>query len=321
MFWKTGPRTRSVSSPRAARSVVALCSGTRTRTRRRSSVSWTASFVGAPLRVVVGRHRQCRLPDRRRRTPNGPRVGSCEHFRESFAAALTGDQYAAVSDRPRDGAVDPGMASERRVSVPHGPLECVGQLITTTPSLDVDQPIALGSTESDRSGPSSVASATRERDDRNRRATALKLLPHSLASRQLAPASVQPSRMRSRGHTTGRRAARLAGQRLATRARPLSRAPRGMHCQCRTQSLASRVPMLPAARARGRRAARAPLIQPRAPVAHGRSCAHAPRVRSWISSPFSSRGPTFAMPGLHLVAASCGAASGRWGESWGERRP
>ena len=284
-------------------------------------MSWTASFVGAPLRLVVGRHCQCRLPDRRRRTPSRPRAGSCKHFRESFAAALTDDQCAAVSDRPRDGAADPGMASERRVSVPYGPLECEGQFITTTPSLDVDQPIALETTESDRSGPTSVASATRERDDRNRRATALKLLPHSLASRQLAPASVEPSRMRSRGHTTGRRAARLAGQRLATRARPLSPAPRGVHGQRRTQSLASRVPMLPAARARGRRAARAPLIQPRAPVAHGRSCADAPRARSWISSPLSWRGPTFATPGLHLVAASRGAASGRWGESWGERRP
>jgi hypothetical protein len=248
-------------------------------------------------------------------------VGSCEHFRESFAAALTGDQYAAVSERPCDGAADPGMASEPRVSVPHGPLECEGQLITTTPSLDVDQLIAVQATESDRSGPPSIASATRERDDRNRRPTALKLLPHSLPSRQLAAPRVEPSRMRSRGLTTGRRVARLAGQRLAARARPLSPAARGMHCQRRTQAPASRVPMLAAARGRGRRAVRAPLIQPRVAVAHDRSCAPAPRARSRISSPFFWREPTLATPGLHLVAASCGPANGRWGESRGERRP
>jgi hypothetical protein len=297
------------------------CWGTPTRSRRRLSMGWTASLVRAPLCVVVGRHRQCGLADRRGRTPSGARVGSCEHFRESFAAALTGDQYAAVSERPCDGAADPGMASEPRVSVPHGPLECEGQLITTTPSLDVDQLIAVQATESDRSGPPSIASATRERDDRNRRATALKLLPHSLPSRQLAAPRVEPSRMRSRGLTTGRRVARLAGQRLAARARPLSPAARGMHCQRRTQAPASRVPMLAAARGRGRRAVRAPLIQPRAAVAHDRSCAPAPRARSQISSPFFWREPTLATPGLHLVAASCGPANGRWGESRGERRP
>jgi hypothetical protein len=237
------------------------------------------------------------------------------------SASLSAGTVSAVSERPRDGAADPRMAGERGVSVPHGPLKCEGQLITTSPSLDVDQLIAVQATESDRSCPPSIASATRERDDRNRRATALKLLPHSLASCQLAAPRVEPRRMRSRGLTTGRRVARLAGQRLAARARPLSPAARGMHCQRRTEAPASRVPMLAAARGRGRRAVRAPLIQPRVAVAHGRSCAPAPRARSRISSPFFWREPTLATPDLHLVAASCGPANGRWGESRGERRP
>ncbi len=231
MFWKTGPRTRSFSSPRAARCWWPSARRTRTRSRPRSSTGWTASPSRATLRAVVGEHRRCQRRDRRRRAPDGLRAGSCERLLERFVAALTGDQDAAVSDRPRDRAADPRMASELAIAVPHGALERERQLVTTTPSLDVDELIALDATERDRSRRSPVASATRERNDRDRRAATLELLPHSLASRQLAPPGTQPGRMRLGSLTTRRRVARVARQRLACRTAP--RPPSAGHVQTR----------------------------------------------------------------------------------------
>lgn len=107
------------------------------------------------------------------RGADGLAEASCERLFERFAASLTGDQDAAVSEGPRDGAVDPRMASELAVPVPHGPLERERQLVTTTPSLDIDELIAREATERDCSGPSAAAGATRERDDRDRRAAPL----------------------------------------------------------------------------------------------------------------------------------------------------
>ena len=182
------------------------------------------------------------------------------------------------------------MANEPVVPVPHRPLKRKGQLISTTPSLNVDELIALDATERDRSRPPPIASATRERHDRNHCAAALKLLPHRLTSRQLAPPRVQPSHMRSGCLTTGGRVARLAGQPLAARARPLSPAPRDVHCQRRTRTLPRQVPMLSTARAGRRPTVRAPLIQPCVAVAHDR---HRALARpAW--SPFFWRGLTSA---------------------------
>jgi len=148
----------------------------------------------------------------------------------------------------------------------------------------------LQPTERDRSRPPPIANATRERDDRDRRATALELLPHSLASRQLPTPRTQPGRMRPGALTTRRRLARVAGQRPTGPARALPPAPRYVHPLGRTRALPRRIPILSTARARRRPAVRAPLIQPCPAVAHGRSRAFAPR--SW--SPFWS--PIFFLP-------------------------
>jgi hypothetical protein len=200
--------------------------------------------------------------------PAGQRAVSRQRFLERFATTLTGDEDAAPSEHPCDAAADPWMAGERSVPVPHRPLEPKGQLITTAPPLDVDQPIALETTESAGSGCASPAGATRERNDRDRCTAARELLPHSPASRELAPPGPQPCRVRPGSLTTRRRVAPVARQRLARRARALSPAPRDVQRLRRTPTLPRVVPTFSAARPRRRAAMRTPLIQPCAAIAH-----------------------------------------------------
>ena len=99
--------------------------------------------------------------------------------------------------------------------------------------------------------------------------------------------------MRPGSLTTGRRAAQLARQRLAGQARALSPATRDVEDLPRIRALPRRTAISSAASARRGRAARAPLIQPCAAVAHGRSCAIAPRRWSPFWSPFFWRELTF----------------------------
>jgi hypothetical protein len=163
--------------------------------------------------------------------PDDLRAASRERLFERFAATLPGDQDAAISDRPCERSTDPRMASELAVAIPHRALERERELVTTTPSLDVNEFLPVKATERDRSGPSPVAGATRERDDSDRRATAPELLPHSLPNRQLATPGTQPGRMRPRSLTSGRRVARIAARRLACRTAP--RPPSAGHVQTR----------------------------------------------------------------------------------------
>ena len=88
------------------------------------------------------------------------------------------------------------MANELAVPIPHGALKRERQLVTTTPSLDVDDLLPLQPAERDRLRRATPPGATRERDDRDRRAAALELFPHSAASRQLTMPGTQPGRMR-----------------------------------------------------------------------------------------------------------------------------
>jgi hypothetical protein len=245
-------------------------------------------------RAALGGHGRCQRRDRRGRLLEGLRAGSCERLRDRFAAALTGKQDAAVSDRPRDRAADPRMANEPAIAVPHGTLKGERQFVPTAPSLDIDGLIACQATERDRSRPSPVAGVTRERDDRDRRASALELLPHSLASRELASPRTQPGRMRLRGLTSTPRVAQISDKRLARRAPSLSPAPRNMNDPHRTRALARRIPIFSAASARRRPALRAPLSKPCAPVAHSGSRALAPRAWSPSWSPYFWRELTFA---------------------------
>jgi hypothetical protein len=185
------------------------------------------------------------------------------------------------------------MACELAIAVPHGAFERECQLVATPPSLDVNKLVARESAERDRSRRSPKAGPTRERNDRDPRPATLELLPYSLATRQLAPPGTQPGRMRLGSLTTRRRVARVAGRRLAGRARALAPAPRNVHPLRRTRALTRRVPIMSAARARRRPAVRTPLTQPCPAVAHGRSRAFAPRRWSPFWSPFSWRDLTF----------------------------
>jgi hypothetical protein len=87
------------------------------RTPRRPLAQIGCPADHASLRAAVGRHRRRQRRDSRRRAPDGPRAGSCEHLLERSVVALTGDQDATVSDRPRDS--DPRMVGEPAKAVPH----------------------------------------------------------------------------------------------------------------------------------------------------------------------------------------------------------
>jgi hypothetical protein len=189
------------------------------------------------------------------------RSRSCEDLLEPCVTTPSDDQDAAISDRPSDCAADPGLTSEPRVSVPHGSLERERQLITSSPALHVHELVPLQPAERNRSGASSLTSATGERDDRDRdrRAATLELLPHRLVAHQLTAPRNQPSRMRPTSPTTRRRLARIARRRLAGRTRPHQPATRHMQSLRRSRAL-SRVAMLPTAGAGRRSTVRAPLI-------------------------------------------------------------
>src|ERR1035441_9272265 len=112
-----------------------------------------------------------------------------------------------------------------------GPSSANPQLLTAAPSLDVDELATRQAPEGDRSRPPPIAGATGERNDRDRRAPTLELLPHSPASHQLTTPGTQPGRMRPRCLTTRRRAARVPGPRPASGTAP--RPPSARHAQTR----------------------------------------------------------------------------------------
>jgi hypothetical protein len=120
MCWKTGPRTRSFSSPRSAQLGRPLQRGEnsewRSRADRRERRSRSA------LRAVDW-HRRCQRGARRWHASDGLRARSCERLLKRFAATLTGDQDAAVSEGPRDHAANPRMPKELAVPIPHGALK------------------------------------------------------------------------------------------------------------------------------------------------------------------------------------------------------
>jgi hypothetical protein len=291
-LWKTGLRP-GLSRFRGQNAVVAPCRPEGTRSR--PSMGGARALAESLRRTVGGRHRQRERRSPRREAPHAVRAGSRERLLKRFATAPTGDQDAAVSDRPRNRTPNPRMTREPAIPIPHGALEHKRQLVTATPSLDIDELVAHQPTERDRPRAPPVASATRERDDRDRHATTLELLPHSLASHQFTTSRPQPSRVRLRSLTTRRRLARIARQRLARRTAP--RPPSAGHVQTRRRPATSvvRVPVpIPTARPRRRSAFRAPLIQPRATVAHRASSPQAdgPGVVLQAASGAPGRPPT-----------------------------
>jgi hypothetical protein len=160
---------RSFSFPEVSYGAAAPCRRARTPRRPRPHNGWTADDTRAPLRATVGRRRR-RQGRSRRRAPDGLRAGSCERLLERFAATLTGNQNATVSERPHDRASDPRTASELAIAVPHRALKRERQLVATRPSLD-DKLAARESAERDRSRRPPVPGPTRERNDPTARGT------------------------------------------------------------------------------------------------------------------------------------------------------
>ena len=219
-------REPGLSRFRGQNAVVALCR--REGTRSRPSMGGAGALAESLGRTVGGRHRQRERRSPRREAPHAVRAGSRERLLKRFATAPTGDQDAAVSDRPRNRAPNPRMTGELAIPVPHGALERKRQLVAATPSLDIDELVAHQATERDRPRTPPVPGATRERDERDHRAAALELLPHSLASHQFTTSRPQPGAMRLGSLTTRRRAARVAPKSPCTSdsAAPAIRAPR-----------------------------------------------------------------------------------------------
>jgi hypothetical protein len=179
---------------RGQRPVVDPGWGTRVRSCPRSAAGLTAG-VSATTTLGTGWGQPCRNPSLccARGAADSMHSRSREYLLEPCVSTPSDDQDAAVSDRPSNRSADPGLPSEPRVSVPHRSLERERQLITSSPSLHFHQLVALQAIQSDRSDPSSLTSAAGERDDRERRAATLKLLPHRLVAHQLPAPRTQPS--------------------------------------------------------------------------------------------------------------------------------
>ena len=274
--------------------MVGLCWRTQTRSRPRPqtaapptsrgrrSAPLSPSSVGASAEIAIGAHRR-----------HASRAHASASSNAS-SAALTGDQDAAVSDRPRDGPADPWMAGELAVAIPHGPLERERELVTSRPSLDVDELIALEATERDRSRPSPAASATRERDDRDRRAATLELLPHSLRpassprpGRSRAACGWEASRPDGVRHSSPGSALQVGQRRAPPATRDVEASPPDSG-GFRDEYRPSRQRTPGAAQQSGHHS-----IQPCTAVAHRRSRALAPRPWSPFWSPFFWRELTF----------------------------
>jgi hypothetical protein len=103
----------------------------------------------------------------------GLRPVSRQQSLKRFAAALTSDHDAALSQHPRDGAAHPWMSGKRPIPIPHRPFKRYGQLITTAPPRDVNDIVALEVAEHDGAGCTPSARATQKRDDRDHRTPTL----------------------------------------------------------------------------------------------------------------------------------------------------
>jgi hypothetical protein len=128
---------------------------------------------------------------------------------EALVTTSPFDQDAAVPHRPDDGPDDQRLTGERPEPMPDRRLERVAELVASGPPLDVDQLVAIDSTEHDAVRATAAASPAAEGDGGNRRAECLECLPDRLAAQELAPAGAEPRLMDARGLAPGRGAARL----------------------------------------------------------------------------------------------------------------
>jgi hypothetical protein len=89
---------------------------------------------------------------------------------EALVTVSPFDHDAAVCRCPDDRPGDQRLTGERPESIPDRRLERVAELVASGPPFDVDQLVAIESTEHDAVCATAAASPTAERDGRNRRA-------------------------------------------------------------------------------------------------------------------------------------------------------
>jgi hypothetical protein len=103
-----------------------------------------------------------------------------------FASSASSFYYdAAVRRYPDDGPDDQRLTGKRPEPIPDRRLERVAELVASDPPLDVNQLIAIESTQHDPVSATAAASPATEEDGGNRRAARLELLPDRLAAQEL----------------------------------------------------------------------------------------------------------------------------------------
>jgi hypothetical protein len=205
---------------------------------------------------------------------------SSDGLLKPLAAAITANHNAALGRDPSDRRADPRVTGEDSVAIPNRRLQRARELVTPAPTLDIDQRATVNAAQGDRPDTTALPRPTRKRHRGNRRAAPLKLRPHVLAHAQLRAPPLQPGRVWLGGLSTRRRPAHLASHRPARRAQPAPPATREMKPRRGITLLPRRT--APTARAGRHPANRAPLIKPRAAVAHD---APPPHGRVWLSPP------------------------------------
>jgi hypothetical protein len=112
--------------------------------------------------------------------------GRSHKLLKALAPASPFDHDAPIRCCPRHGSQDLRLASERAEAIPDWRLECVAELVATGPTLEVDQLLAVESTQHDPVDAATSARATAEWNRCDRRASRLELLPYPVAAYELA---------------------------------------------------------------------------------------------------------------------------------------
>ena len=111
--------------------------------------------------------------------------GRSHELLEALVPASTFDHDTPIRCCPRHGSRDLWLAGERAEAIPDWRLECVAELVATGPTLDIDQLLAVESTQNDPVDVTTSARATAEWNGCDRRAPSLELLPHRIAAEEL----------------------------------------------------------------------------------------------------------------------------------------
>src|SRR5207244_578270 len=122
---------------------------------------------------------------------------------EALVSASAFDHDAAVRRSPDDGPDDQRLTGERPEAIPDRRLERVAELVASGPSFDVDQLVAIDSSQHNPIRPTATASPAAEGDGGDVCATGLELLPDRLSGQKLMPLWSKPRLMDARGLAPG----------------------------------------------------------------------------------------------------------------------